>query len=172
MAGEWLNKVAPAPAQAGYLQCRWIASFSEPQPRSLLVLTMEGHTWATTLAATQIDQLLTTRVNDEKTIRQLHEAKKTIMNESDKLSGKKACRIFSLIVAKSARSKRSSETVAYLPSGSTLSVNGMKCTEGVFTLVRYSEKGLRKSGVLEEAALRLLRIAHQRAVKLEWSERG
>jgi hypothetical protein len=172
IGGEWMNKVAPAPAGRNYRQCRWLVSFSSPQHRALLVQTMLAHTWATTFAVTQIDKLLTTRVNDEETRRELQAAKVTIKNEAGKLSDKKACGIFSLIVAKSASRKKSSAAVAYLPAGADLSVNGLICTDGVFTQVKYTEPGLRQSGVLEQATMRLLRIAQKRAVKLDWSGRA
>jgi hypothetical protein len=98
--------------------------------------------------------------------RRLQAAKKKVLRGAEKLSDTEACEMFSLIVLANGGKEGATEFVVYQPTQSgQIMATVQKCTKGVHTYLTYEENGLTPSGPLSGAMLRLVKIAHKRAIE-------
>jgi len=166
IAGEKLDLVAPSQADKKTLKCRWVNTLSAPAPTALSVESMPAQRWVLGLPQ-QIDGVIASGRSERKYSKRLQAAKKKVLEGADEIGDKEACRMFSLMAEAGGGKKGTSQSAFGVPAeagGSTAAAHS--CTNGVYTLLTYDEKGLTLSTPLGNAVLRLVKIAHKRAVKI------
>ena len=166
IAGEKLDVVAPSEAAKDTLECRWVNTLSTPVPRALRVEAKPAQRWVLGLPQ-QIDGAIASGRTERKYSKRLQAAKKKVFEGADEIGDKEACRLFSLLAEAGGGKKGASQTAFFLPAeGGRITAIAHTCTSGVYTLLTYDEQGLALSSALGQATLRLMRIAHQRAIKI------
>ena len=165
IAGERLDIVSPAPRQPeGIDQCRWVKSLRVSAPPTVQVITSSAKTWAKQVPR-QVNQVMAGGRLDAKMVKKLLEAKKTIAEGH--YDNAEACRLFTLLAEANGDKKGANTRLSYPPYGRQGSANARTCSHGVFTQVSYAEVGLKPSGFAGYAVLRLLKLAHKRAIKMQ-----
>jgi hypothetical protein len=103
---------------------------------------------------------------DAKFSKRLQTAKRKVLRGADKIHKREVCGMFSLIVEANGGKKGSKTLVYFLPTATgDITATVQTCSRGVNTLLTYSEQGLTPSEPLSRAMLRLVSLAHQRAIK-------
>ena len=165
ISGVKLDAVAPAPSAAGTSQCHWRTAQSAPFP-TLNVVTMTSQTWAKGFPEA-VDEAVRSGRASKKLAKRLRTARSEAMRGSNSMGKEEACRYFSLIL-ETYDLPRNSRTTTFIPTevngqlGSTVAT----CSRGLYTAITYAEVDLTPSDALYAAFVRLLELAHQRAVKL------
>ncbi len=166
IAGEELDAVAPLQAAKDTLKCRWVNSLSTPAPTALTVEATKAQRWVLGLPQ-QIDATIASGRSERKYTKRLLAAKRKVFADGEEIGGKEACRLFSLLAEATGGKKGTSQSAFVLPAqagGVTAAANS--CTNGVYTLLTYDEKGLAPSAPLGNAVLRLVKVAHKRAIEM------
>lgn len=163
IAGQKIDVVVPSVPMPKAFQCRWLTSTTSSFP-TVQVVTMTAQSWVSQ-ASPRIDEALFRRSTGKKLTARLLEARKTIARGADELSDREACDVFSTLNEansgdKGVRTASSLGTVQGQPSA-TVSM----CSKGAVTSLAYAEVGLQPGAAVFQAVSRLLKIAHQRAVK-------
>ena len=169
VAGEAISVVAAVPPSKGSEQCRWVRSLSSPAATVVQVQIAPAQVWAKSVPQ-QIDGAFRGGRADEELTKKLLAAKKEIRGGTDKLSDKRACEMFSLLAESNGRKAGVTDTLSFPPFGTQISAQARTCTKGIYATVTYSELGLRPSTALGQAVLRLVKIAHLRAVKMGYAD--
>ncbi len=134
-------------------------------PTAIDVVAVPAPLWAVT-AGGSIDQALVAGPDEDMADR-LVKAKKEISKGARRIGKRDACAIFSLLAEASGQKPGIVENAGYsLASGSQLVANAATCKRGVYAAASYSEAGLEPSTTLLLAVTRIMRLAHQRAVKI------
>lgn len=163
IAGAKIDVVVPVTQKA--TQCRWVRTRESLLP-AVEVLAMPAKEWVDQVPGL-IDGIVVSGRADENLSKRLQAAKRKVLSDSDKIGKRETCDMFSLLVEASGGRKGSRELVLYLPSATgDTTATAQKCSQGVHTLVTYSEPGLTPSHALSQAILRIGTLAHQRAIKL------
>lgn len=162
IAGAKIDFVVPVVQKAK--QCRWIQAASSPLP-AIEVTASPAREWVSQLPGLIENMVKAGRV-DAKFTKRLHAAKKKVLRGADKMGTREVCDLFSLIVEANGGEKDSKTLAYFLPTTTgEITASVQTCSQGVNTLVTYSEQGLRPSEPLGQAMLRLADLAHQRAIK-------
>lgn len=166
IAGEKLRVVAPVPLTKGVLHCRWVKTLKTPATTSITVISQPVQTWALRVPK-QIDRSIQYGKVEDKYLARLQAAKQKILREGDEISDADACRIFALLVEVNEGRKKATEFVLFEGTSSgDYSVAWHRCRGGVHTELKYEEPSLVPSEALSNSAVRLGKLAHQRAVKI------
>jgi hypothetical protein len=162
IAGVKMDVVAPVMEKAK--QCRWVKTRLSPLP-AIEVETSPANEWVDQLPGL-IDRSVVSGRVDKKFSKRLQAAKTKVLRGADRIGKREVCDMFSLIVEANGGRKGSREIVLFMPgaNGET-TATAQVCSKGVHTLLTYSEPDLTPSGALSNAVLRLVGLAHQRAVK-------
>jgi len=166
IAGKGLNIVAPSQAAKDTVECRWVDDLSSPAPTALRVVTTPAQKWVLRLPDQIENTISAGRVEPEYTKRLLA-ARKRVFEGADKIGDEEACGMFSLLIEANTGNKNVREIVLYEPAeagGVTAIVQS--CSKGVHTLLTYHEIGLAPSKPLADAMVRMVSIAHKRAIAL------
>lgn len=144
-------------------QCRWQKDASAATTM-LQVTVSPAREWSRRMPTFVDAAIKSGRVTSEATRDRLRAAKKRV-GEPPALTDKQACDMFSLIAEVNGQKKDASQVLSYGTFGAQVSAKGVMCSKGVLTSLTYSEFGLTRSTSVALAVLRLLEIAHKRAVK-------
>jgi hypothetical protein len=170
IAGEDIKIVSPAAPVKDIDQCRWVKTLKSAAPTMVQVTVTPAQVWARSVPA-QVDSALRSgRGTDTKVLDKLLAAKKKLRLGSDKLSDKEACGMFSLLAQSRGLRKNVTETLAFPPIGTQIGAQARTCRDGIYATVTYAEIGLKPSTALSQAVLRLVKIAHARAVQLNYGD--
>lgn len=165
IAGERIDIVAPVLRNAEDTdQCRWVKDLRSSAPPTVQVVTSSAKTWAKQVPR-QVNQVMAGGRLSTKMVKKLLDAKKTIAEGH--YDNAEACRLFTLLAEANGDRKGAHTRLSYPPYGRQGSANARTCTHGVFTQVSYAEVGLKPYGFVGYAVLRLLKLAHKRAIKLQ-----
>ena len=162
IAGEKIDAVVPVTQRVR--QCRWVKTLLSPLP-AIEVVVSPAKEWVGQLPSLIDSTIISGRV-DKKLSKRLQAAKRKVLRDSDRIGKREVCDMFSLLVAAHSGKKGSKAIVLFLPgaTGNT-TATAQTCSGGVHTLLTYSEPGLTPSDPLSQAMLRLVALAHQRAIE-------
>lgn len=161
IAGERIDVVAPTNVTG---QCRWVKTLKVPLPTSITVVTASAQDWVRRLPA-QIDAAIADGSADKKEIKRLVAAKKRVAEGADKIGNKEACELFGLLAEIYRGEKNVRRVVLFQPGEVSSSAVAQTCTRGRHTTLVYTERGLVPSRALNNAVLRVMDYAHERAIK-------
>lgn len=163
IAGVKIDVVVPVMQKAK--QCRWVKTRLSSLP-AIEVVATPAKEWVGQLPSLIDNTVISGRV-DKKFSKRLQAAKTKVLRGADKIGKREVCDMFSLLVEANGGQKGSRELVLFLPVATgDLTATVQSCSMGVHTLLIYSEPGLMPSSALSQAMLRLVALAHQRAIKL------
>jgi hypothetical protein len=166
IAGRELDVIAPSAPSKDTLRCRWVSTLSTPVPTRLTIMTTPTQRWLLGFPQRVASTIASGR-GESKYTKRLLAAKKKVIEGADKIGDKEACGIFSLLIEANGGGKSASEFVLFQPApAGAVTATVQMCTHGVYTLLTYDEKGLAPSTPLGDALLRLVKIAHKRAIKI------
>jgi hypothetical protein len=163
IAGVKLDLVVPVAQKAR--QCRWVKA-GATQERALELAASPAREWVSQLP-TLIERMVRTGRTDAKFSKRLQAAKKKVLRGEEKLGQREVCDMFSLIAEANGGKEGNRTLVYFLPTTTgDFTVSVQTCSQGVHTLLTYSERGLMPSEPLSDALLRLAVQTHKRAIKL------
>ena len=171
IAGQPLDIVSPSAVIKGGLVCRWVDTLKTPSPTSIKLSSQPLQTWVRGIPK-HIETLQAGGRYPSKYSKRLQDAKKEILRAPEKITDKRACEFFKLLVASSQGKKfQKREGILFqgTQSGDYL-MSWQRCGEGIYTEIVYQEPGLQVSLALAQAVIRLGKLAHKRAAKIINSE--
>jgi len=168
VAGRDLKIVSPAAAPPGIDQCRWVDTLKSAAPSTVQVTAAKAGPWAERNLPSLVDFVLQGGQLDEKGNRKLVSLKKELVRQDD-LSNTRGCQMFAEL-AKAAGRKNVKELVTLGSINGQPSAQAQICSKGIHATVSYAEADLTPTPILGQAVLRLVRVAHGRAVKIGYAD--
>ncbi len=148
------------------MECRWVDDLSTPTPTALKVATTPAQRWVLRLPD-QIENTISAGRTEPEYTERLLAARKKILEGVDEIGDKEACGMFSLLFEAKTGKKDAREIVHYEPAaGAGVAAIVQSCSKGVYTLLTYHENKLAPSKPLADAMVRMVKIAHKRAIAL------